>query len=159
MSSNLRGAAAIVGIGQTPHYERGTSPDPEIKLALRAIVSACEDAGIPTSEIDGFVSYGSERNDGQRLMPALGTKELTYGALVWTHGGGIPGALSLGAAAIATGQATAVAVYRAMAESTGQRLRVAVAQDDTAAQYLVNGMDGPMQICALRSQRLIEADG
>jgi acetyl-CoA acetyltransferase len=159
MTANLRGAAAIVGIGQTPHYKRGTSPDPEIKLALRAIVAACEDAGIPTSDVDGFVSYGSERNDGQRLMPALGTKELRFGALVWTHGGGIPGALSLGAAAIATGQASVVAIYRAMAESTGQRLRVAVAQDDTAAQYLVNGMDGPMQMCALRSQRLVEFDG
>lgn len=159
MSSGLRGAAAIVGIGQTPHYKRGTSPDPEIKLALRAIVAACEDAGIAPADVDGFVSYGSERNDGQRMMPALGTRELRFGALAWTHGGGIPGALSLASAAIATGQADVVVVYRAMAESTGQRLRVAVAQDDTAAQYLVNGIDAPMQICAIRSQRMIEHDG
>ena len=56
----FRGSAAVVGIGQTPYYKRGSSPDPEIKLALRAIVAACEDAGIDPSEIDGFVSYGSE---------------------------------------------------------------------------------------------------
>jgi acetyl-CoA acetyltransferase len=159
MASPLRGATAIVGIGQTPLYKRGTSPDPEMKLALRAIVAACEDAGIDPSDVDGFVSYGSEKNEGQKLMPALGTKELRFGALIWGHGGGIPGALGLAAAGIVSGQAGIVAVYRSLAELRGERLRVAVAQDDTAAQYLVNGMDGPAQMCAMRSQRMLEADG
>ncbi|NWG53018.1 MAG: transporter [Hydrogenophilaceae bacterium] len=155
----FRGATAIVGIGQTPYYKRGTSPDPELKLALRAIVAACADAGIAPQDVDGFVSYGSERNDGQKLMWGLGTKELKFGALVWTHGGGIPGALGLAASAIIAGHAEIVVVYRAMAEGSNERLRVAVAQNDTAAQYLVNGMDGPAQICAMRSQRMIEYDG
>ena len=153
--SSLRGATAVVGIGQTPLHKRGTSSDGEMKLCLRAIVAACEDAGIRPGDVDGFVSYGSERNEGQKLMPALGTRELRFGALLWGHGGGIPGALGLAASAIATGQAEVVAVYRSLAESTGARLRVAVAQDDTAAQYLVNGVDGPVQICALRTQRLL----
>jgi acetyl-CoA acetyltransferase len=159
MPSNLRGAAAVVGIGETPYYKRGTSPDPELKLCLRAIVAACEDAGVSPKDIDGFVSYGSELNHGQRLVPALGTKEMRFNALIWTHGGGIPGALGLAAMAIATGQAECVAVYRAMAELSNTRLRVAVAQNDTAAQYLVNGLDGPAQMCALRSMRMLEADG
>jgi acetyl-CoA acetyltransferase len=159
MASPLRGSTAVVGIGQTPLYKRGTSPDPEMKLALRAIVAACEDAGISPADVDGFVSYGSEKNEGQKLMPALGTKELRFGALIWGHGGGIPGALGLAAAAIVAGQAEVVAVYRSLAEQRGERLRVAVAQDDTAAQYLVNGMDGPAQMCAMRSQRMLEADG
>lgn len=159
MSSPLRGATAIAGIGQTPHYKRGTAGEPSGKLALRAIVDACVDAGIEPSEVDGFVSYGAERNDGQKLMRALGTRELRFGALVWTHGGGIPGALGLAAAAIVSGQADVVVVYRAMSEFDGGRLRVAVAQDDTAAQYLVNGLDAPAQMCAMRSQRMIEAEG
>src|SRR5688500_10962335 len=112
MASPLRGAAAVVGIGQTPLYKRGTSPDPEMKLALRAIVDACNDAGISPRDVDGFVSYGSEKNEGQKLMPALGTRELRFGALIWGHGGGIPGALGLAAAAIVTGQAEVVAVFR-----------------------------------------------
>ncbi len=37
----LRGATAVVGLGQTPLYKRGTAPDPEMKLCLRAIVAAC----------------------------------------------------------------------------------------------------------------------
>jgi len=159
MSSPLRGAAAVVGIGQTPLFKRGSAPDPEMKLCLRAIVAACADAGVDPRDVDGFVSYGSERHEGQKLMPALGTRELRFGALVWGHGGGIPGALGLAASAIATGQAEVVAVYRSLAENAGARLRVAVAQDDTAAQYLVNGIDGPVQICALRTQRMLEADG
>jgi acetyl-CoA acetyltransferase len=159
MSSPLRAATAVVGIGQTPLYKRATSPDPEMKLCMRAIVAACEDAGIDVRDVDGFVSYGSERNEGQKMMPALGLREIRWSALAWGHGGGIPGALGLAAAAILAGQAETVVVYRALAENSGRRLRVAVAQDDTAAQYLVNGIDAPTQMCALRSQRLIEVDG
>lgn len=155
----FRGATAIVGIGQTPYYRRGTSPDPEIKLALRAIVAACEDAGIDPADIDGFVSYGSERNTGQKLLPALGTKSLKYAALAWTHGGGIPAAVGIAAQAIIAGQAEVVVVYRAMAEGSNQRLQVAVTQDDTPAQFLVNGIDMVLQRSAQRSQRMIEAEG
>jgi acetyl-CoA acetyltransferase len=159
VNSMMRGTTAVVGIGETPYHKRGTSGEPALKLALRAIVGAAEDAGIDPADIDGFVSYGSERNDGQRMMPALGTKQIRFGALVWTHGGGIPGALGLAASAIVTGQAEVVAVYRALSEVRGRRLRVDVAQDDTPAQHLVNGLDAPAQLCALRSMRLIEAEG
>jgi acetyl-CoA acetyltransferase len=157
--NSMRGAAAIVGIGQTPYYKRGTSPDPEMKLALRAIVAACEDAGIEPSEIDGFVSYGSEQNSGQKLMPALGTKSLKFAALAWTHGGGIPAAVGLGAQAIHAGTCDVVVVYRAMAEDSNQRLQVAVTQGDTPAQFLANGIDMVLQRSAQRSQRMIEKEG
>ena len=155
----FRGATAVAGIGHTPWYKRGTSPDPEIKLCLRAIVAACEDAGIDPSEIDGFVSYGSELNTGQKLMPALGTKRLRYAALAWTHGGGIPAAVGIAAAAVYSGQADVVAVYRGMAEDSNARLQVAVTQGDVPAQFLANGIDMTLQRCAMRSQRMIEHDG
>ena len=152
--SPFRSKTAIVGLGQTPYYKRGTSPDPELKLALRAIVEACEDAGISPADVDGFVSYGSERNTGQQMLPALGTKSLRFAALAWTHGGGIPGAIALAAAAIIAGHAKAVVVYRAMAEASNQRLSVAVTQDETPAQFLVNGVDMVLQRSAMRAQRL-----
>ncbi len=157
--NTLRGKTAVVGHGRTPFYKRGTSPDPELKLCLRAIVDACTSAGIDPSDVDGFVSYGSDTNDAQKLLTGLGTKEVRFDALNWSHGGGIPGAVGLGAAAIIAGQAEIVAVYRAMAEDRSGRLRVAVAQSDTASQYLVNGLDGPMQMCAMRTMRLFEHDG
>lgn len=155
----FRGATAIAGIGQTPYYKRGTSPDPEIKLALRAIVAACEDAGFDPRDVDGFVSYGSEINTGQKLMPALGTRELRYAALAWTHGGGIPGALGVAASAIISGQASAVVVYRAMAEGPDRRLQDVVKQGDTPAQFIVNGIDMVLVRAAMRTQRMIEFDG
>jgi acetyl-CoA acetyltransferase len=155
----MRGATAIVGIGQTPYYKRGTAPEPELKLALRAIVAAAEDAGIDVRDINGFVSYASERSDPAKLMPALGTRECTFASLVWFHGGALAGALNIAAGAILSGQADVVAVYRSMAEGNSQRLRVAVAQNDTSSQYLVNGLDSPVQILALRAQRLMEYHG
>ena len=155
----MRGATAVVGIGQTPYYKRGTSPDPELKLALKAIAAAADDAGIDVRDIDGFVSYASERSDPAKLMPALGTRECRFASLVWFHGGGLPATLNIAAMAIMSGQAEVVAVYRSMAEGSSERLRVIVAQNDTSSQYLVNGLDSPAQILALRAQRLMEYHG
>lgn len=155
----LRGAAAVVGVGQTPYYKRGQSPYPELQLALQAIVGACEDAGFDPRDVDGFISYASERNDAQKLLPGLGTREVRYSALCWIHGGGIPGAVGIAAQAVATGQANAVVVYRAMAEGSTMRLREMVAQGDTSAQYIVNGLEAPAQILAMRSQRMLQKHG
>ena len=72
----LRGATAIVGLGQTPYYKRGQSPDDEVTLCLKAIVAACEDAGVRPDDVDGFVSYGADHCSGPSLMTALGCREL-----------------------------------------------------------------------------------
>jgi acetyl-CoA acetyltransferase len=157
--TKFRGSAAVVGIGQTPYYKRGTSPEPELKLALRAITAAAEDARVDVRDIDGFISYASERNDPAKLMPALGTRQVTFASLVWFHGGGLPATLNIAACAILSGQAEIVAIYRSMAERSSQRLRVMVAQNDTSSQYLVNGLDSPAQILALRAQRMMQYHG
>ena len=46
----LRGRVAVVGIGETDYYRHGASPDPEFKLALKAILAACNDAGLDPRE-------------------------------------------------------------------------------------------------------------
>ena len=87
-------------------------------------------------------------------------RELRFSTLVWNGGGGgVPGALGVAASAVVAGQADCVAVYRAMAEGTGGRLRSAVLEDHLSLQYLANGVESPAQVCALRTQRLLEADG
>src|SRR5271154_3397829 len=84
----LRGKTAIAGIGETIYYKHGQSPDSEFKLALQAIVKACEDAGISPHDVDGFASYGNDRSDGPRLAAALGIKELRFSNMFWGGGGG-----------------------------------------------------------------------
>ena len=113
----LRGKAAIVGIGETTYYKHGKAPDPEFKLALKAILAACEDAGLDPKEIDGFSSYANDRNDPMRLAAALGVKELRFSNMFWGGGGGGgAGAIANAASAIATGMADVVVVYRALAQ-------------------------------------------
>ena len=53
-SRTLRGQVAVAGVGQTEYYKWGQAPDPEFKLAIQAILNACDDAGISPTEIDGF---------------------------------------------------------------------------------------------------------
>src|SRR5260221_6093767 len=67
----LRGKVAIAGVGETPYYKHGKSPVSEFKLALQAILAACEDAGVDPRRIDGFASYSNDRNDPSRLARAL----------------------------------------------------------------------------------------
>ena len=119
---SLRGKVAIVGIGETTYYKHGQSPEPEFKLALKAILAAAEDAGIDPRDIDSFASYSNDRNDPSRLAAALGTKELRFSNMQWGGGGG-GGAAAVGnaAAAIVTGQADIVVVYRALAQGQFQR--------------------------------------
>jgi len=117
MQRTLRGQAAVVGLGQSACCRYGDSPLPEIRLTLEAVLNACADAGVEASEIDGFSSYGDDRSEGPRLAAALGCRELRYSNLVWGGGGGgAAGALQNAAAAVATGLAECVVVYRGLAQ-------------------------------------------
>ncbi|NKQ56721.1 transporter [Amycolatopsis sp. K13G38] len=151
---------AVAGIGITPYHKRGTSPDAERKLLLKAIDAAAADAGIPASEIDGFCSYGADVQEGTRLAGPLGTRELRWTSLVWGGGGGgSAGAIAMAEAAILSGHAETVVVYRATAESSSGRLAKAVSQGVFGPHYAAHGVDSPAQALGLRTQRLIEHDG
>src|SRR5260370_39155977 len=84
----LRGRVAVVGIGETEYYHHGASPDPEFKLALKAILAACTDAGLDPRDIDGFASYSDDRSEASRLAAALGTHRLRTATMQWGGGGG-----------------------------------------------------------------------
>lgn len=113
----MRGQVAVVGVGETEYYKRGQSPDAEMKLALKAIIEACEDAGISPKEVDGFASYSNDRNDPSVLASALGCKELRFSNMQWGGGGGGgSAAISNAAAAIHAGVADTIVVFRALAQ-------------------------------------------
>ena len=156
-SRTLKGRAAIVGIGQTPYYKHGQSPDAEFKLALQAILHACQDAGIHPQQIDGFASYGDDRNDAARLAAALGLPRLRSATMQWGGGGGgCCASIANAAAAIATGQADCVVVFRSLAQGQYGRFSQSAGAGTVCGEqaYLVPyGVISPPQKFAMRVRR------
>lgn len=159
----LRGRVAVVGIGETPYYKHGQSPDSEFKLALKAILAACADAGLDPRQIDGFASYSDDRSEATRLAAALGLPRLRTATMQWGGGGGgCCAAVANGAAAIATGQADCVVVFRSLAQGQygrfGQTTGVNTASGEKA--YLMPyGVLSPPQRFAMRVQRYMHEHG
>ncbi|MBV9661145.1 MAG: hypothetical protein JO337_08315 [Acidimicrobiales bacterium] len=156
----LRGRAAVVGIGETEYLRHGQASEPEFVLALRAILTACRDAGIDPGRIDGFTSYSNDRNLPSRLASAIGVDELRYSSMVWGGGGGgVGGAVSNAAMAIATGMADCVVAFRALAQGQfgrfGQVRAGSVGVTDEAAFTLPYGLGSPAQQYAMRFQRWV----
>lgn len=159
MTISLSGKTAVAGVGYR-QFKRGTAPWPERGVLVRAIVDACEDAGIDPADVDGFVSYGDDKNEPVRLMPDLGTKELNWSTQVWGGGGGgIAATFGIAASAILTGQAKAVVIFRALAEGNSGRLSAAVMAHHLNDHMVGVGMVAPAQVCAMRANRLFEHHG
>ena len=153
------GGVSAVGVGLR-QYKRGQAPMPEQGVLVRAIVDACEDAGFDPADIDGFVSYGDDKNEPVRLMPDLGTRNLRVNTQIWGGGGGgIAAAFGMAAAAIGSGQADAVVVFRALVQDNSGRLSAAVMRHHLNDHIIGAGVLAPAQICALRAQRMFEYHG
>ena len=155
----MRGRVAIAGVGETTYYKHGRAPESEMKLALRAILAACEDAGVAPLEIDGFASYSNDRNDPSRLAAALGLRELRFSNMQWGGGGG-GGSAAVGnaAAAIAAGHADCVVVFRALAQGQFQRFGAAppaATATGEAALTFPYGLISPAQRFAMRFMRFM----
>jgi acetyl-CoA acetyltransferase len=160
---SLRGRAAVVGVGETPYYKRGQSPDAEFKLALQAIVRACDDAGVSPKDIDGFASFSNDRSDASRLAAALGTHELRFASMQWGGGGG-GGSAAVGnaAAAIATGIADCVVVFRALAQGQFGRFGQGARSSRIGGEFahaIPYGLMSPAQMFAMKVQRFMFEHG
>ena len=159
MSRTLRGKAVVAGVGETTYYKHGQSPDAEFKLALTAILKAAEDAGIDPKHIDGFASYSNDRNDPSRIAAALGTKELRFSNMQWGGGGGGGGAaVGNAAAAVATGMADCVVVFRALAQGQFARFGqgpVAKTISGDMAMQAPYGLMSPAQRYAMKCIRFM----
>ncbi|OGA61880.1 MAG: acetyl-CoA acetyltransferase [Burkholderiales bacterium RIFCSPHIGHO2_01_FULL_64_960] len=163
MNRTLKGRVAIVGVGETPYRNHGQSPDAEFKLALEAILRACEDAGIRPREIDGFASYGDDRSEAVRLATALGLPRLRSAVMQWGGGGGGScAAVANGAAAIVSGQADCVVAFRSLAQGQYGRFGQSTASGTVSGEraYLVpHGVISPPQRFAMRVRRYMHEHG
>jgi acetyl-CoA acetyltransferase len=159
----LRGKVAIVGIGETAYYKHSQSPDAEFKLALKAVLAACEDAGVDPRDIDGWASYANDRQDPSRLAAALGTKQLRASTMQWGGGGGGNcGAVANGAASIASGMADCVVAFRALAQGQfgrfGKAPTAPTVSGDMAWQAPY-GVLSPGQKFAMKARRFMHENG
>ena len=159
----LRGKVAVAGIGETDYFKHGKAPHAEFKLALMAIMAACEDAGIDPTGIDGFSSYSNDRCDPSRLAAALGTNELRFSSMLWGGGGGgVCGAVVNAASAVATGVADCVVVFRALAQGQFARFgrgAVTATVDGANALDTPYGVMVPAQRFAMKVMRFMHEHG
>ena len=115
----LKDATAIVGIAETRFSKK--LPGSELELASRAILAACEDAGIDPSEIDGMASYTMETSSEVDVARNVGAGEVTFFSQVGYGGGAGPGAVGHVAMAVATGQCRVGVAWRSRKRGSGQR--------------------------------------
>jgi acetyl-CoA acetyltransferase len=115
----MKDTTAIVGIAETKFAKQ--LPGSELELASRAIVGACEDAGIDPSEIDGMASYTMESSSEVDVARNIGAGEVTFFSQVGYGGGAGPGAVGHVAMAVATGQCQVGVAWRSRKRGSGQR--------------------------------------
>ncbi|MGI9602878.1 MAG: lipid-transfer protein [Acidimicrobiales bacterium] len=110
---------AIAGIGAT-EFSKDSGRTP-MQLATEACLAACADAGLAPSEVDGIVTFSSEKNPDVEIARNLGIPELTHFSQIPHGGGAACGVIAQAAAAVYSGAATSVLCYRAFNERSWHR--------------------------------------
>tara|TARA_R100000005_G_scaffold96271_1_gene81971 strand:- start:10251 stop:11420 length:1170 start_codon:yes stop_codon:yes gene_type:complete len=120
---NAKSHACIVGIGETEYTRRGgIQGKSELALACEAVIKATQDAGISLEEIDGLASYANDESVPWLMQEALGLPDLRSTTMAWGGGGGgCYASIAQAAAAVESGAADYVAVFRSLCQ--GQRKR------------------------------------
>jgi acetyl-CoA acetyltransferase len=110
---------AIAGVGETDYSPN--SGRSELRLAAEASLVAIRDAGLKPSDIDGMVTFTMDSNDELELQRSLGIPLLRWTARTPFGGSGAGATVQLAAAAVSSGTAQAVLIYRAFNERSGRR--------------------------------------
>ncbi len=152
------GSTAIAGIGQTEFSK--FSGRSELQLAAEAVTAAVKDAGLRPADVDGLVTFTVDTNDELALMRSVGIQQLRWTSRTPFGGAGSGATIEHAAAAVASGAADCVVVYRAFNERSGHRFgqprprgevpRVTHAPTDWHHRF---GLDTPAKIYALWFQR------
>ena len=155
--------ACIVGIGESRFTKRGAqAARGEWELACEAVARAADDAGIDVRKLDGLASFSNDSGLPWLMQQALGIERLRWASMVWGGGGtGSCGALAHAAAAVESGQAEQVVVFRAIVQRPGARYGEAggfdeIPQFDLLAPF---GMLSPAIMFAPTARRYIHEFG
>jgi acetyl-CoA acetyltransferase len=155
---------AIVGIGQTEFSKH--SGRSELQLAGEAVAAAVADAGLTAADIDGAVTFAMDVNDELAVMRCAGIPSLRFTARTRGGGGGACATVQLASAAVASGAADAVVVYRAFNERSGRRFGQPISENNKSRVvppgwnwYLPFGLDTPAKVYSLWYQRYMHRYG
>jgi acetyl-CoA acetyltransferase len=107
-------AAAVVGIGRTA-YTR-TSGRSGLAMATEAARAAIADAGLTPADIDGITCFATGDNNATplRVSHAIGRDDIGWALSTYAGGNQVAMVMANAAAAIITGQADVVVVYRVL---------------------------------------------
>jgi acetyl-CoA acetyltransferase len=151
----IRDKTAIVGLGATLYYKRGTStPQTLEELVGKSILAAVNDAGLKVQDIDGF-AYFAGGFDTALLAETLGIPEVRFSATLTGTGGGSAGAIGLASAAIVSGQAEVVVCVGANQQGAQRFGSITAAYPATPenAFFSAAGLVGPGHMFALLARR------
>lgn len=117
----MRGAgqAAIVGIGQTEFSKN--SGRSELQLAAECVKAALDDAGLTPADVDGMITFTLDGSDEVGLSRCLGVPELKFATRIPNGGAASVATVFHAMAAIASGVADTVVIWRAMNERSQYR--------------------------------------
>ncbi len=155
----LKDAAAIVGIGETRFAKQLEGS--EKRLAVQAILSALDDAGIDPSEVDGFASYTMETTDEVEIAKNIGAGDVTFFSQVGYGGGAGPATVGQLAMAIAAGQCRVGVAWRSRKRGSGGRPWAAGGHQPTAPATWTRpwGLLRPVDEIAMLTRRYMHEFG
>ncbi|MBV1918211.1 MAG: lipid-transfer protein [Sphingomonadaceae bacterium] len=113
------GQTAISGIGQTLFSKE--SGRTVMSLCAEASAAAIVDAGLEPGDIDGLISFSMDTNSDHDLQQALGIPAVRFTSRLPFGGEGAYATFQVAAAAIESGQANNVLVFRAFNERSEYR--------------------------------------
>ncbi|MEV7522840.1 lipid-transfer protein [Streptomyces sp. NPDC091371] len=157
----LGGRAAIAGIGATEFSK--DSGRSELKLAVEAVHTALEDAGLTPADVDGMVTFTMDTSPEITVAQAAGIGELSFFSRIHYGGGAACATVQQAALAVATGVAEVVVCYRAFNERSGRRFGSGVQQREPSAEgaalgwSLPWGLLTPASWVAMTAQRYLHA--
>lgn len=153
-----RDRCAIVGIGASDFSRNSGRSD--LTLAVQAALAALEDAGLTPADIDGIVRCDMDTVRPNDLATALGIPELTFWAETGPGGTAPPAMVGTAVAAILSGQASTVLVFRELNGRSGRRYGLGGATDARVGGsgsydefFAPYGMVTPGQIFATMARR------
>lgn len=155
---------AVAGIGTTEYSKKsGVSVT---SLAAQAALEAITDAGLKPSDIDGLIRSDYDETSQVALADAIGADDIAYWGQNGPGGSGPCAMVGQAVAAIMSGQATTVLVYRALNGRSGRRLGKGVSVEGGvggASSYLElfapYGMTSPGQFFGMIARRHMSEHG